>query len=201
MQFSLRATLSLAFGITSAYKMHPMLLQAAQQMNCTLPGKFYVRNFIGQPNGTVADAPAPSFCTFSYEDPASTVKTFCQFNATSKSITSKGPAPRFACENSNVEFIWQNGLLTLVGRACLSLQKWVIPEGGIKDFRSFSDEEMLTTFRTPLWEVSGSIKISAPCAAGKCTANSTDYVGDFVSLEPVQDTTSHKMTYEMMQLE
>lgn len=123
MQFSLLATLPLAIGITSAYTMHPMLLQAAQQMNCTWPDKFHVRNFIGQPNGTVADAPAPSFFTFSYQDNATNVTTLCQFNATSKPITSKGPAPRFACQNRGVEFIWQNGLLTLVERACLSPQE------------------------------------------------------------------------------
>ncbi|KAJ6788569.1 hypothetical protein PWT90_07993 [Aphanocladium album] len=165
-------------SVATAYSAPPMLLKAAEQQGCDLPQEFHIRNFVGQANGT-EDAPAPTFFSFSYSDPASKVDTKCQLNATSKSTTPAGLTPRYACDNSNVKFIWgqQNQQLTIVERACLSPQN------------------------TPLYEAAGSITISAPCKGGKCAANSTDYKGVFASLQPVRDPNSYKMAFELMDIE
>ncbi|OAQ96616.1 hypothetical protein LLEC1_03712 [Akanthomyces lecanii] len=162
----------------SAYAAHPMLLKAVEQQGCSLPSKFEIHDFVGRANGT-ADAPSPSYFTFSYADTVTNVKTTCQLNSTSKSTTPEGLTPRFACENRDVKFIWgqANSQLTIVERACPS------PQG------------------TPLYEAAGSITISAPCKGGQCAANSTQYDGVFASLQPVRDPTSLKMAYEMMAME
>ncbi|ATY63170.1 hypothetical protein CCM_06960 [Cordyceps militaris CM01] len=177
MRLSLAVAAALPLAAT-AYTAHPMLLKAAAQQNCDLPQQFKIRDFAGQANGT-ADASAPTFFTFSYADAATKVETTCQLNATSKSTSPAGLTPRFACENRDVKFIWEQNKqqLAIIERACPS------PQG------------------TPLYEATGTIFISAPCKGGVCAANATEYTGNFTSLQPVRDPTSFKMAYEMMQME
>ncbi|OAA65014.1 hypothetical protein ISF_04424 [Cordyceps fumosorosea ARSEF 2679] len=176
MRLSLAAV---ALPLAAAYSAHPMLLKAVEQQGCALPSNYTIRDFVGQTNGTNADADAssPTYIAFAYADAATQVQTRCQFNATSKSTTPEGLTPRFACENRDVKFIWQPGQLTMVERACPN------PQG------------------TPLYEASGSVTIQAPCKAGRCVANATEYTGRFASLSPVRDPTSFKMAYQMMEIE
>lgn len=127
MRFAILAALSGA--ALAAYQAHPLLLQAAQQQGCDLPQQFHITSFCGQSNNT-SDSPAPSFFHFNYTDPASKVDTSCRLNATSRSTTPEGLTPRYACENRDVKFIWQqdHSKLTIVERACRSPQGYVFHE-------------------------------------------------------------------------
>lgn len=200
MRLSLLAMLPGALAAATAYNAHPMLLKAAAQQGCETPNKFSIRNLCGHTNGT-ADAPAPKYIEFDYADPASKVETSCQLNATSKSTTPEGLTPRFACENRDVKFIWDQDrqLLTLVERACHTAQGYVRSDP--RSCHSGVTNHTNLFFRTPLYEAAGSISVSAPCKGGQCVANSTNYEGVFTSLQPVRDPTSYKMAYEMVALE
>lgn len=126
MRLSLTIAALSGASVATAYTAHPMLLKAAEQQGCDLPKDFHIRDFVGQANGT-ADAPAPTFFSFSYADPASKIETKCQLNATSTSTTPAGLAPRYACDNRDVKFIWGQASqqLTIVERACLSPQGYL----------------------------------------------------------------------------
>ena len=55
---------------------------------------------------------------FGYVDESTNIETSCHYNATSKNVARPQLTPRYACDNSVVEFIWQNGTLTMIEAAC-----------------------------------------------------------------------------------
>jgi hypothetical protein len=88
----------------------------AENEDCTLPEGFEVQNF-------QIWTPAPgnnrtSVINFGYRDNSTSIVTACHFNQTSVNVGPAGLTPRYACDNKIVEFIWQNGTLTLVEKAC-----------------------------------------------------------------------------------
>lgn len=46
------------------------------------------------------------------------ITTTCHLNSTSTNLGAAGAAPRYACDNSSVNFIWQNSKLTMIELAC-----------------------------------------------------------------------------------
>ncbi|KAL2260665.1 hypothetical protein VTK26DRAFT_5268 [Humicola hyalothermophila] len=94
-----------------------MLTTILENGDCTLPKKFMVRAFVvwtpapGNDGGTTT-------LDFGYADNGTSIDTQCHYNSSSANVGPKGSAARYACENRNVEFIWQRGSLTLIERAC-----------------------------------------------------------------------------------
>jgi hypothetical protein len=84
--------------------------------DCTLPGSCEILDFetCTVPDGNTTS----SVVKFAYTDEATGIQTDCQYNSTSKNVGMPGLAPRYACDNPTVEFIWLNGVLTLVEAAC-----------------------------------------------------------------------------------
>jgi hypothetical protein len=84
--------------------------------SCTYPEGFEIQNFT-----TWTPAPqnnASSTIDFGFFDKSTDIQTPCHYNSTSKNVGRPGLAARYACDNQIVEFIWQNGTLTLIETAC-----------------------------------------------------------------------------------
>jgi hypothetical protein len=88
----------------------------AEDDSCIMPESFVVQNF-------QIWTPAPGnnrseIINFGYADNSTSITTQCHFNGSSVNVGPQGLAPRYACDDKTVEFIWQNGTLTLVEKAC-----------------------------------------------------------------------------------
>lgn len=55
---------------------------------------------------------------FGFVDADTDITTTCSLNSTSVDIAEEGRTAKYACDNSLVEFYWQNSKLTLVEVAC-----------------------------------------------------------------------------------
>ncbi|KAI1866105.1 uncharacterized protein JN550_007794 [Neoarthrinium moseri] len=86
------------------------------EADCTLPAQYTIGDFTtfgDKFNGT------SNTTTFHFTDSATGIDTSCQRNSSSKSITpGRGSTPRWPCDNSNVEFIYQANGLTVIEAAC-----------------------------------------------------------------------------------
>ncbi|KAK0631696.1 hypothetical protein B0T14DRAFT_559455 [Immersiella caudata] len=56
--------------------------------------------------------------SFVYMDMGTNITTNCQRNATSPNVGGEGHAERWGCDVPFVQFIWQNGTLTIIEKAC-----------------------------------------------------------------------------------
>lgn len=87
-----------------------------QDASCILPLNFTVNGFqVWTPAAGNSNA---STISFQYTDSLTNINTDCHLNETSISVGPSGLAPRYACDNSIVQFIWQNNTLTLIEKAC-----------------------------------------------------------------------------------
>ena len=85
---------------------------------CIYPEGFEIQNFT---SWTPAQGSNASMTIdFGYFDESTSLQTSCHFNATSENVGPAGLTPRYACDNDDVEFIYQNGTLTLIEAACPS---------------------------------------------------------------------------------
>jgi hypothetical protein len=56
---------------------------------------------------------------FGYVDKSTNIETSCHYNASSPNVAPRPDlTPRYGCDNAYVSFIWQNGTLTMIERAC-----------------------------------------------------------------------------------
>ncbi len=95
------------------YKVPTMLLQ---ESSCIYPEGFEVaglRTWL-----PVQGNNKSSTVDFSYRDNSTSIHTACHLNSTSVNVGRPGLAPRYACNDPTVEFIWQNETLTLIEKAC-----------------------------------------------------------------------------------
>ncbi|KAL7942208.1 hypothetical protein V8C42DRAFT_332848 [Trichoderma barbatum] len=167
----LLAALPSAMATMSALSYSPppeLLAQAQSQSNCHLPPGFQIKDFTAKSNET-GPAAALTAYNFTFVDQTTSITTDCRFNSSSVSTTPPGLTPRYACDNGNIKFIWEDAkrLLTLVERICPSAK-------GVSTY-----------------EVAGSVAIFLSCSTppGACTTNSTDIDGKFTALDPVTDPT------------
>lgn len=84
--------------------------------DCVLPEAFIIEQFQMWTPATGNNHSA--LINFAYWDSSTDLQTICRLNATSQSVAKPGRAPRYACDNADVEFIWQNTTLTVIERAC-----------------------------------------------------------------------------------
>ncbi|KAK2611136.1 hypothetical protein N8I77_004511 [Diaporthe amygdali] len=127
--------------------------------DCEYPAYFTIQNFATcTPNSS-----NQTEVTFGYVDSDTNITTSCNLNSTSENIGAEGAAPRYACDNSSVNFIWQKNKLTVIELAC-----------------STSSVQ---------YDTSGSWTPTLACQDStggvECTANQTSYQGQFTSIEPL----------------
>ncbi|KAK0657115.1 hypothetical protein B0T16DRAFT_52368 [Cercophora newfieldiana] len=117
---TLAATVSLATAMTLESELHYALPadfpKALLQTDCYMPLNFSVIGlelWLPGPNNTnnfTAD--------FQYIDLGTKITTSCHRNATSPNVGGEGHAERWACDVPTVEFIWQEGTLTVIEKTC-----------------------------------------------------------------------------------
>jgi hypothetical protein len=113
---------------TLAYRPPPELLAQSQTDSaCNFPPDFHIQNFVAKSNGTGPTA-ALSAYNFTFVDEVTSITTSCSFNSSSVSTTPSGLAPRYACANGDVKFIWDEShkQLTLVERICPTAKGYVV---------------------------------------------------------------------------
>ena len=84
--------------------------------SCKLPEGFLVKNF--QAWTPARGNNASSTVQFGYADNSTSIQTSCRYNSTSPNVGKPGLASRYACDDPLVEFIWNNGTLTVIETAC-----------------------------------------------------------------------------------
>lgn len=86
--------------------------------DCIYPEGFDILDFTIWTPTTRSNA--SSTLNFGYFDESTNLQTTCRYNASSKNVAQPDLSPRYACDNAIVEFIWQDGMLTMIERACPS---------------------------------------------------------------------------------
>ena len=97
------------------YQVPHSLAALVEDTDCILPDDFNVQKFVAE--SADGGKTLGSF-DFIFADDSTNATTPCHFNSSSKSVVDDGRTPRFACDNSNVQFIWQNLTLTLIEAVC-----------------------------------------------------------------------------------
>ncbi|KAH6997560.1 hypothetical protein BKA56DRAFT_2517 [Ilyonectria sp. MPI-CAGE-AT-0026] len=166
----MHSALLLLSALPSAFAIHAysvptaLSLQEADTSNsCVLPDDYHIKGYSAE---SESDGETLSSFNFTFLDETTNVTTPCEFNSSSVSVPGNG-TPRYQCDKTDVEFIWQNATqyLTMVERVC--------PDASGAE----------------AYEVAGSTRIWLKCpeSGGACTTNSTDYKSLFVSLSPVMN--------------
>lgn len=113
---ALVAAAHLAMAFPSYYVRLEMLKAVVDNDDCILPQSFAVHNF--QIWSPAADNNRSAIIDFGYSDKSTSIETSCHYNSTSANVGPQGLDPRYACDNGVVEFMWQNGTLVLIEKAC-----------------------------------------------------------------------------------
>lgn len=117
----MRSTLALLLPVASAMRAYtaPSSLRALVDANdaCDFPDEYVIQDFVGKSNST--DGVLASY-NFTFIDQTTTTTSLCHFNSTSVSTTPGGLTPRYACEDRDVQFIWEDDEkdLTMIQRVC-----------------------------------------------------------------------------------
>lgn len=106
------------------YKIPTMMANIlAQNDGCIMPATFDIRNFhVFAPQ----DSSKSFLIQFAFNDTDTNINTNCQYNSSSVNVGPEGLTPRWACDNQNVQFIYENGdnstdndpTLTIIEKAC-----------------------------------------------------------------------------------
>ncbi|KAK6842402.1 hypothetical protein PG995_001436 [Apiospora arundinis] len=141
------------------YKMPANMKIAA---DCTMPAEYTVDGF-----SVYTDSSNQTTVSFAYTDSATGINTRCERNPASKPHnTNPGLASRYACDDANVEFIYQT-----TGVAGLTVIEAACPGSGSSTF-----------------EASGLVPFNLTCSSAStgqnCTSNPVDITREFTSLQP-----------------
>lgn len=126
---SFLAALPSAMATMSILAYHPppeLLAQSQTDSACNFPPDFHIQNFAAKSNGTGPTATLSAY-NFTFVDKTTSVTTSCSFNSSSVSTTPAGLAPRYACADGDVKFIWDGARnqLTMVERICPTAKGYV----------------------------------------------------------------------------
>ncbi|KAH8788731.1 hypothetical protein F5883DRAFT_10136 [Diaporthe sp. PMI_573] len=130
--------------------------------DCDYPAYFTIQDF----TTFSPSASNKTEVTFGYVDSDTDITTTCNLNSTSTDLGAEGAAARYACDNSSVNFIWQNNKLTMIELAC--------PTSSVQYDTSGS------------WIPSLTCKDATNGAGVECVTNSTTYQGQFTSIQPLK---------------
>jgi hypothetical protein len=116
------AMISSLAGFTDLAAIRPQLARVND--GCDLPPGFKIQDFTGKTHDTGSTL---SSFDFTFNDPTTEVKTLCQFNSSSESTTPGGLQKRYACNDGEVKFIWDNedDQLLMVERICPAASGYV----------------------------------------------------------------------------
>jgi len=174
------SVLATAASIAAAVRLGANLAptEGSIDATCAFPANYTVENFVSWTPSATNNGTASPFVKFGYIDEDTNVTTSCQWNSTSKVVSSAGLTPRYGCDDPLVQFIWENAtnLLDLIERVC--------PNSNGKSSI----------------EVSGQINLDLQCNATNCESATGDglecltltpnLVVNFTALDPIPPTPS-----------
>ncbi|PNH37848.1 hypothetical protein VD0004_g8955 [Verticillium dahliae] len=139
--------------------------------DCQLPDEFSIQNFVADSadGGKTLDS-----YEFGFFDDSTTVDTSCLFNSTSKAVNNDGRTPRYSCNDARVNFIWQNGSLTLIEGVCAG-------EDGAADYEASGTAPVAITCTGGNGTTANN---ATATAASNCKADSADIQAKFFSIQP-----------------
>jgi hypothetical protein len=155
------------------------------EAGCTLPEGFHLQHFAGESKdgGKTFDS-----LDFGFLDNSTSIATPCHFNSSSKAVGQPDRTPRYACDNSLIEFIWQNSSLTMIEGACPGTNG-LVSDACVDYCGELSAN--VWSISSVHYEASGTVTITLICDAATscggrsmCKANATDIPGKYFSLEP-----------------
>lgn len=116
------AVLLAAAGLASAFIAfddsftYDQMVRMVNDADCIFPSNYTVSNFTAF---TPTDGNSTeTVIKFNFVDNGTSIVTQCEKNSTSKSTEKPGLAPRYACGNPRVQFIWQNTTLSMIEGVC-----------------------------------------------------------------------------------
>ncbi|KAK8125480.1 uncharacterized protein PG998_001239 [Apiospora kogelbergensis] len=141
------------------YKMPANMKVAA---DCVMPAEYSISSF-----SVYTDNTNQTTVSFAYVDSATGINTRCERDTASKPhSTNPGLASRYACDDANVEFIYQT-----TGVAGLTVIEAACPSSGSSAF-----------------EASGLVPFNLTCSSAptgqNCTSSPVDISREFTSLQP-----------------
>ncbi|KAH7133515.1 hypothetical protein EDB81DRAFT_103420 [Dactylonectria macrodidyma] len=161
----MHAAVLLLSALPSAFAIHAYsvpaglsLAEADTSNSCVLPDDYHIKNYSAE---SESDGQTLSY-SFIFGDDSTKVSTPCEFNSSSIPVLVNGN-PRYECDNTDVQFVWDGSKLTMVEKVCPGANG------------------------AEAYEVAGSTRIYLQCpeTGGACTTNTTDYKSLFVSLNPI----------------
>lgn len=112
------AATSLSNSMSSSSSSHAAAAQSestSDSASCTYPDAYTIFNF----HSTSITNSTDSYISFTYTDYDTDIISTCIYNASSVSLTTgTSLAPRYACNDNDVSFIWQSGKLNMIEVAC-----------------------------------------------------------------------------------
>lgn len=100
----------------STYRIPLGMQHAVTGSGCTLPNEFEIQNFM---TWTPAEGNNRSaIIDFWFINDGTGIETPCHYNSTSVNSGPAGLVPRYSCDNGLVQFVWQDGTLAMVEKAC-----------------------------------------------------------------------------------
>lgn len=82
--------------------------------DCEFPAEYTVSDF----KTYTPTSSKETEITFGYLDSDTNITTTCSLNSTSTNIADEDRTPKYACDNSLVDFYWSNNKLTMVEVTC-----------------------------------------------------------------------------------
>ncbi|KUI65994.1 hypothetical protein VM1G_01794 [Cytospora mali] len=132
----------------------------AVAQNCDFPAYYTVSNF----KTFTPTSSNETEITFGYLDNDTNITTTCSLNSTSTNIASEYSTPKYACDNSLVDFYWSNKKLTMVEVACSTSPEHYLVSGS--------------------WIPTLSCQNCTDGVECATTGNETAHQGTFTSIEP-----------------
>ncbi|KAK1527669.1 uncharacterized protein CCOS01_07931 [Colletotrichum costaricense] len=157
--------------------------------DCNLPDDFQIQNFTAES----ADGKTADSLDFTFNDDSTVLNTQCHLNASSVPVSGDGRTPRYACDNASVQFIWQNGTITVIEKVCPG-------DDGAADYEASGTAAVPLVCDGGAANGTGNAARShrrARRAAVACKSNSDDIRSRFFSIQPA----SIHIAHEMMEIE
>ncbi|KAK1503216.1 hypothetical protein CTAM01_04528 [Colletotrichum tamarilloi] len=145
--------------------------------DCNLPDDFQIQNFTAES----ADGKTADSLDFTFNDDSTVLNTQCHLNASSVPVSGDGRTPRYACDNASVQFIWQNGTITVIEKVCPG-------DDGAADYEASGTAAVPLVCDGGAANGTGNAARShrrARRAAVACKSNSDDIRSRFFSIQPV----------------
>ncbi|KXH48913.1 hypothetical protein CSIM01_08572 [Colletotrichum simmondsii] len=144
--------------------------------DCNLPDDFQIQNFTAES----ADGKTADSLDFTFNDDSTVLNTQCHLNASSVPVSGDGRTPRYACDNASVQFIWQNGTITVIEKVCPG-------DDGAADYEASGTAAVPLVCDGGAANGTGNAARShrrARRAAIACKSNSDDIRSRFFSIQP-----------------